>query len=236
MVRWNCTGKYDFSGGGGIVEYKVHVSSRIISKQATIIMILQVIVLCFSVPSAVLTGRSLSRGISTFRWTRARLLHAQGDFAWSNLSLSDKLTFLNPWHITSFTGGELPNGALARGAPFQSSRLTPVNVRRHCAPSPAAHSKDVFVIIGMVLSFRFHATRVTYSMEDLDPDAFFASVGAFLLWLSILKFLEWRAEVSRVDRRSPSRVDPRPLCSGTQSHWTRVSNMHRCERGRSFTC
>lgn len=62
--------------------------------------------LIFTIPSLILTGRSLIRGLLTFWWARERLLRSAGDFAWSHLSLADKLAFFNPWHVTSFIGGE----------------------------------------------------------------------------------------------------------------------------------
>jgi len=50
----------------------------------------------------------------------------------------------------------------------------------------------------MAFSFRLHgAGGATTGINSLDAASLFAGVGAFLLWISVVKYLEWRAEVPR---------------------------------------
>eukprot|EP00911_Craspedida_sp_UC1_P001230 UC1_evm2s928 len=157
LFQWDATAIYNFRHGGGLVSYSIDVISRIIGGKVTELQGLRVLVLCISIPSLLLTLRALLRGYRAFTFARAQLKNDSSEYAWSELSIVKKLTFFNPWHVTSALG-------------------------------------DIMVIFGITMSLAQGGRSEPLLANSLEGGAAVSGVGLFLLWISLVKYLEWRSE------------------------------------------
>eukprot|EP00126_Sphaerothecum_destruens_P005095 Sdes_comp18557_c0_seq1m8647 len=112
--EWNLAGIYDFSVGGGQAIYFLKLHRRLTSMSSDLFSILAIfiIILCFF--SAILTVKAFVKAYRIFRFAQHRLdleddkleeiSRMTGGITWKALTLRDKCSFFNFWHLVTFIG------------------------------------------------------------------------------------------------------------------------------------
>jgi mucolipin 3 len=110
LYTWQCEGIYDFSAGGGSITYFVDISASVTNSDHSILMKLDVCIIIMVIFSIILTARAFRRSYRVFTFARDALkrkpaLTEENKLVWSEIPLTDKMTFFNLWHFSTMVAG-----------------------------------------------------------------------------------------------------------------------------------
>ena len=209
-MAWTCYARYDMSADVE-VRYFVGVRSALRNRgMGSDLGSVDLFTVLLCIWHTILVAKALRKSVLVFRYARRRLtarpapragtpIQGKRHLHWSQLSISDKLSFFNFWHVASL----FANSCLILAALINTS--------------PAVHAD-----MNMILP----AERVL------------RSVGVFLSWVTLVKYLEWDHEFymlvttvkvwMHAHARRPPALTPAAGIFGThvQVHHRRLSAVH----------
>ena len=102
---WNCNAIYDFTTGGGYIEYIIDLDSTVSNPSASELKNISIALIIVTLLSIILTVRALRNSWSVYRTAKFLLskpappTHATTEPAlrWADLDYHDKLAFFNIW-------------------------------------------------------------------------------------------------------------------------------------------